>query len=300
MMNKLVATGVLLILTLSSFTTVAQNPKFDNLEMLFEQGHYKRVYRKSNRLLDNPEYDYSMLPKYYKSLSLFQLSQNEYWRLRNNNALDDAIELFKEVKEDASSVALFNSHMYELQWVKSDLLSWATDLNRLGRREEFLKVQKAIEELFGNVDSIDPKEPVNPIKPDTTIDISSLDSRHQVVETAKKYLGVPYVWAGNSPEGFDCSGFTGYVMKEVGQSVPRISADQYTDSRKLKRKNVKPGDLVFFSNGSGVSHVGIIISESGQPLQMIHASTSKGVIITDIDSSSYWVSRVHGFGTYLD
>lgn len=300
-MNKLVIIGVFCIAVLSSFQANAQNPKFDNLEMLFEQGHYKRVYRKSNRLLDKPEYDYSLLPKYYKSLSLFQLSQNEYWRLRNKNALDDAISLFKEVKDDPMGQSVFEAHMYELQWVKSDLLSWATDLNRLGKREDFLKVQKAVEELFGNVESMEPKEPVViPDETDSAVNIGSLDTRQQVVEVAKKYIGVPYVWAGSTPEGFDCSGFTGYVMKEVGKNLPRISADQYNDSRKVKRKNVKPGDLVFFSNGSGVSHVGIIISSENDQLKMIHASTSKGVIISDIDNSTYWQNRVHGFGTYLD
>lgn len=299
-MNRIAVVGSILAFLFCSFTVSAQNPKFDNLEMLFEQGHYKKVYRRSNRLLDNPEYDYSLLPKYYKSLSLFQLSQNEYWRLRNKYALDDAISLFKEVREDDDSKVLFDSHLFELQWVKSDLMSWATDLNRIGKREEFLKVQKAINDLFGDVDSMEPKEPVKPVDVDTTFDISSLDTRYQVVEVAKKYLGTPYVWAGNTPEGFDCSGFTGYVMKEIGQSVPRVSADQYAESRKIKRRNVKPGDLVFFSNGSGVSHVGIIISGNGEPLKMIHASTSKGVIISEIDSSTYWVNRVHGFGTYLD
>lgn len=299
-MNRIAVVGSILAFLFCSFTVSAQNPKFDNLEMLFEQGHYKKVYRRSNRLLDNPEYDYSLLPKYYKSLSLFQLSQNEYWRLRNKYALDDAISLFKEVREDDDSKVLFDSHLFELQWVKSDLMSWATDLNRIGKREEFLKVQKAINDLFGDVDSMEPKEPVKPVDVDTTFDISNLDTRYQVVEVAKKYLGTPYVWAGNTPEGFDCSGFTGYVMKEIGQSVPRVSADQYAESRKIKRRNVKPGDLVFFSNGSGVSHVGIIISGNGEPLKMIHASTSKGVIISEIDSSTYWVNRVHGFGTYLD
>ena len=62
----------------------AQNPKFDRLEMLFAQKHYKRVHRKANRLLDKPEYDFSMLPTYYKAMSLFQLAQNHYW---NNKAL---------------------------------------------------------------------------------------------------------------------------------------------------------------------------------------------------------------------
>lgn len=300
-MNRLVIISIFAVFTLGSFSVSAQNPKFDKLEMLFEQGHYKRVYRQSNRLLDKPEYDYSLLPKYYKSLSLFQLSQNDYWRIRNQNALDDAIQLFREVKEDPASAVLFDAHMYELQWVKSDLLSWATDLNRLGLREDFLKVQKAVDELFNGVESMEPKEPVIiPDDVDSTINISELDTRGQVVEIAKKYIGVPYVWAGNTPEGFDCSGFTGYVMKEVGKSVPRISADQYADSRRIKRKNVKPGDLVFFSNGSKVSHVGIVISNGTEPLRMIHASTSKGVIITDVDSSNYWEQRVHGFGAYLD
>lgn len=300
-MNRLVIISFFAVFTLGSFSVSAQNPKFDKLEMLFEQGHYKRVYRQSNRLLDKPEYDYSLLPKYYNSLSLFQLSQNDYWRIRNKHALDDAIQLFREVKEDPASAVLFDAHMYELQWVKSDLLSWATDLNRLGLREDFLKVQKAVDELFNGVESMEPKEPVIiPDEVDSTINISELDTRGQVVEIAKKYIGVPYVWAGNTPEGFDCSGFTGYVMKEVGKSVPRISADQYADSRRIKRKNVKPGDLVFFSNGSKVSHVGIVISNGTEPLRMIHASTSKGVIITDVDNSNYWEQRVHGFGAYLD
>jgi cell wall-associated NlpC family hydrolase len=58
--------------------------------------------------------------------------------------------------------------------------------------------------------------------------------------------------------------------------------------------------LVFFNNGSGVSHVGMIISEKGQPLVMIHASSSKGIMITDIESSEYWLKRLYGFGTYVE
>ena len=69
---------------------------------------------------------------------------------------------------------------------------------------------------------------------------------------------------------------------------------------KVKKKNVEKGDLVFFDNGSGVSHVGIVISEKGEPLKMIHSSSSKGIIITDVSKSEYWSKRLHGFGTYLN
>ena len=65
---------VVIFSVLSVQFAFGQNPKFDKLEMLFDQGHYKRVYRKANRLIDDPEFDFSYLPKYYKSLSLLQLS----------------------------------------------------------------------------------------------------------------------------------------------------------------------------------------------------------------------------------
>ena len=65
-------------------------------------------------------------------------------------------------------------------------------------------------------------------------------------------------------------------------------------------KDVQKGDLVFFDNGSGVSHVGIVVSENGQPIVMIHSSSSKGIILTNVDESDYWSQRLHGFGTFID
>ena len=80
----------------------AQVPQFDKLEMFFSQRHYKKVYRKSGRLLDKPEYDYSMLPSYYRSLSTIQLAQNSFWNERHPNALGDAKELFISIKESVN------------------------------------------------------------------------------------------------------------------------------------------------------------------------------------------------------
>ena len=124
--------------------------------------------------------------------------------------------------------------------------------------------------------------------------------RIKIVATAKEQLGVPYVWAGSSPNGFDCSGFTSYVMKKHGMDLPRRAGDQYESSTKLKAKDAKKGDLVFFNNGSGISHVGIVISDKGEPLVMIHSASSTGIIITEVEKSEYWMKRLHGYGTYVN
>ncbi len=296
-MKSILIIGVILI----SSNAFGQNPKFDRLEMLFSQRHYKRVYRKSNRLLDKPEYDFSMLPTYYKAMSLFQLAQNHYWRRRHSDALDQAKELFLNVKNSEYGEKIFNAHMYELAWVKEDLTSWASDLKRMGYHDEFIKVQDAIAQIFGEMPEADiPIDVVSTeivIEPEKSI---GTDERSVIVNSAQEYLGVPYVWAGVTPKGFDCSGFTSYILAERGKELSRRCSDQYSEAKKVRKKDVQKGDLVFFSNGSGVSHVGIVISEKGEPLKMIHASSSKGIIITNIESSEYWSSRLHGFGTYLD
>lgn len=281
------------------FEAKAQNPEFDKLEMLFDQRHYKKVYRRSRRLMDKPEYDYSLLPKYYKSLSGLQLSQNEHWLLRHPHALEDAKELFLEIKRDEDAEKLFTSHKYELTWVKNELITWAADLKRRGKKDEFEAVQEIIDVLFENIDELDDLPGDSTIEnPDTTI-VANPDYRDEIIITAKKQLGTPYVWAGSSPGGFDCSGFTSYVMSQNGKSLPRRAVDQYDSAQKVKAKNAQKGDLVFFDNGSGISHVGIVVSEKGEPLTMIHSASSKGIIITDVTKSEYWTKRLYGFGTYV-
>lgn len=291
--------GVLLITFLISFSADAQNPRLDKLEMFFDQGHYKKVRRKSSRLLDDPEYDFSMLPSYYKSISLFQLAQNEYWLLAHPKALDEAKALFLEVKNSNDGEKIVNSHMYELAWLKNDMISWVADLKRLGKQKEFEEVQELIDILFEEVPEID-SSPVDLNLLDTSVVVKNLGLRDEILITAKKQLGTPYVWAGSSPDGFDCSGFTSYVMSKNGSKLPRRAVDQYNDAPKVKAKNAQKGDLIFFDNGSGVSHVGIVVSKKGDPLMMIHSSSSKGVIVTDVTKSAYWMKRLKGFGTYVN
>lgn len=118
----------------------------------------------------------------------------------------------------------------------------------------------------------------------------------QLAELAKQYLGVPYVYGGASPSGFDCSGFVYYLTKSMGYSVPRTASSQWNAGyTKVSRSELQPGDLVFFTNtyhsSKYITHVGIYIGDGN----FIHASspTSGGVIITSL-STGYYSTRFVG------
>lgn len=79
----------------------------------------------------------------------------------------------------------------------------------------------------------------------------------RIIAEAEKYIGVKYVYGGTSPSGFDCSGLVQYTMKNVGISVNRSSRDQYKNGVAVARSDLQAGDLVFFSKGGSITHVGI-------------------------------------------
>lgn len=112
-----------------------------------------------------------------------------------------------------------------------------------------------------------------------------------VLSIANGLLGIPYKWAGTTPAAFDCSGFTSYVFAQAGKSLPRTAAAQYASSTKVS--NPQPGDLVFFSEGSGITHVGIYAGNG----QYVGSQTSTGVAYTSA-VSGYWGARLVGYGRY--
>jgi hypothetical protein len=205
----------------------AQDKKLQTLAQLYNQGHYKIVYRKAGRLLMNPAYDQSKDPSKYRQLAALELAKNPNWAKR---------------------------HAQELESMQKP-----TDSNMKVATQGSLQTQ-------------------------------------QLLKEAQKYIGVPYKTAGIDPSGFDCSGFTCYVFEKQGVKLPRRAMDQFNFCEAIDPEKATAGDLVFFTNGSQINHVGILISEKGAPKQMIHSSSSIGISIVEIETSSYWQTRIAGYG----
>ena len=111
-----------------------------------------------------------------------------------------------------------------------------------------------------------------------------------VVSRAAKYKGVPYVFGGTTPKGFDCSGYVQYVFKDCKAALPRLADEQALKGVFVTQRQLRPGDLVFFTTYlPGASHVGIYAGSG----QFWSASSSKGVILSSL-KDEYWKTRYYG------
>ena len=129
---------------------------------------------------------------------------------------------------------------------------------------------------------------------DTTTDSSASDSSlgQQIADYAVQFVGNPYVYGGTSlTNGTDCSGFTMSVMANFGIGLARTAADQAYGGTSVAISDIQPGDLLFYSDGSGISHVALYIGGG----QIVHAATeSQGIIIsnynydTPVCAARYW------------
>ncbi|MBV8326917.1 C40 family peptidase [Chryseobacterium sp.] len=110
-----------------------------------------------------------------------------------------------------------------------------------------------------------------------------------ILTEAETYLGTPYRYGGTTRNGIDCSAFVLSVFgAAAGLSLPRVAASQSQEGERVEKGDLQKGDLIFFSHGRRISHVGIVesVSEEGE-IKFIHAATSKGVMISSLNDS-YW------------
>lgn len=112
----------------------------------------------------------------------------------------------------------------------------------------------------------------------------------EIVSRAAKYKGVPYVFGGTTTKGFDCSGYVQYVFKDCKAKLPRLADEQALQGIFVTQKQLRPGDLVFFTTyAAGASHVGIYAGDG----QFWSASSSKGVMLSSL-KDDYWKQRYYG------
>lgn len=154
-----------------------------------------------------------------------------------------------------------------------------------------------------NANNVENKVVLKATSSDTLIVKDSIDTPvaatnapvNEMISYAKRYLGTPYRYSGNTPLGFDCSGFINYVMGHFGFNLPRSSYGIAELGQTIKLADVQPGDLLFFKgrniNSTTVGHVAMVVEVGPNEIKMIHASTSRGVIIENFKASQYYVPR---------
>lgn len=275
-----------------------QSKKIDRLEQYYDQGHYKIVYRKSSKFLQSPQFNSSVLPMYYRAMSAFKLMRNHSWLRRNHSDMRENIGLMNNVINSDQWPLIMSSHSNELSDIEVLFDVWLAQGVAVVDQDEKSYIDNWIITVFRQFEievSQDEFRDEEGLIPEGL----SLNQRTSMIHYAYEYMGIPYKWGGTDENGFDCSGYTKHVFMYKGIELPRVSKDQYDYAKKINKKRAYMGDLVFFSEGEGVSHVGILVNNIGESKKMIHSSSSKGISVVDIEDSEYWKKRIFGFGRIL-
>jgi len=208
--------------------------------------------------------------------------------VRLKRAKAEAAALVRERASERASIegqlsarrALLSSIHGEIAHLKAQEAARQAELRReLAARIATQQQQGAAAALSSTVSPVSSSSggsaPVGPAPPAT---------HSSVVAIAEHYLGVPYVWGGASPSGFDCSGLVMYVFAQVGVSLPHSSYSQYGMGSPVSRDQLQPGDLVFFD---GLGHVGIYVGGGS----FIHAPHTGDVV--KISGISGWYASTY-------
>ena len=124
--------------------------------------------------------------------------------------------------------------------------------------------------------------------------------RNQITNYALSQLGAPYRYGGTNRKGYDCSGLVHQSYAAAGIVLPRVSAMQYKVGKKIALSTSRPGDLIFFKQKGKITHVAIITKRKGNTVEIVHSTTSRGVIREGLTGSEYWQKRLVAVKNAID
>ena len=159
---------------------------------------------------------------------------------------DRRVKLEADEKAAARLVADREQHKNELIGLQGKLEKLTADIEKQIKRlkkQARLRAQLALTGFSGPIPRVDPNSPGHP----------------EIVAIAQRYFGVPYVWGGAGPGGFDCSGLTMYCYAQIGIGLSHGATDQQRSSTPVALSDLRPGDLIFFGNAGFSHHVAIFV-----------------------------------------
>ena len=276
----------------------------NKVEALFNAGKYEKSYKKSEKLKGESAYYKKAKTYYLLGFSLLNIQNNQAKKLGVFNREKSIISyVMKGVKYQKSNSELKRFKQFFqgfTQLAKKRLLQ----SKKLRKEREWKGIAELLAQQFNDttpayweahkvIEEAEVKEKVLAAKENEVFvkELLRNSKRDSIIRWARTYIGTPYVFAGVSRKGIDCSGFTSTVLNHFGSNLPHSCKTQATLGKKTKQ--YKAGDLALFgyksSNGTvKPSHVGIVISNYPEPLKVIHATSSLGVRIDDVKASSYW------------
>lgn len=231
-------------------------------------------------------------------INTYGLFQSIYRETEGKNSTEEAKDMLKGLEQTCSitgfgdttcvtgkgvKVKETNTGLVGLFYIDADKHTWSKGQYTVGLELNFKNIMNEVnagqEEVQSNSSSTTSS---------TSTPKSNNEKVNKVVSLAKSKVGNKYVWGSAGPNTFDCSGFTSWLYKQVGISIPRTSAAQSKYGTLVSKSDLQVGDLIFFNtNGKGVSHVGLYLGNG----QMVHAANSKKGVKYDDINSSYYKSR---------
>lgn len=282
-----------------------QTRLLNRIDRLYDQGLYQKSLKKSEKLIRDRKHRDHPLPYLYQSLNLYELSQNPDKKRKYRHGLRNALMAYQQFRQRDTRNRYAAKRLAEVEELHQAIRKEADRLHNTGQNTEARFFHRQLATLWRDTTSayvaIYHKEiqgVSNPVEnpENETLPLALNTLRDSLVSTAHGQIGVPYKYGGQTPSGFDCSGFTGYTYKTYGLKLPRKSGDQSTIGYKVPVKRAQKGDLAFFGVKKGhdvkITHVAMVVSDPGDALKVIHATSSKGVMVSNVTASNYWRPRL--------